>query len=350
MKTTTGGVSVGFHVATPSMQGTIELSMLQQLMDGCLIVQKPAIRGEIILPRTELGYPKAWYMDEKDGQVWHYQELDFSGREAELSYPPNGDVDITVIYRTDPQGVPQSGSSVGGGGASPVSLKYDPQLRKLVAVGGEFYGKIVVSYFVSYKVIRYKPASIQYSAAGLSTGGSRWINTPFWVKHYEPLPNQTDASGCEQGRLWLGKFDVSGFDFSGQEIQIAAVTRKFILWEERSFELPPDYPNNLHWGAGTQGSPVDLPDPDDKETWEFPTEHVVWTMDDYSGAVRTKTLNPALHHPYAPQLWENSSFIPKFSFERSEPSGEHAKTLFNRVDWDNIIAYVRKTFPDCEGV
>lgn len=353
-KTLNTSVSVSLNVVQPSTEGTIELSVYRQLMDGCYIKQKPALRGEIILPPTPIGIPKAWYMDEFDGQEWYTTRIDFSGRETELQYIPNGDVNITVMYRTDSKGRRSSGSSVGGGGGGG-SLHYDAATRKLVAVGGEFYGRIFVSYWTCYKIIRYQPAVKEnLGVGGLSSGGNTSFYGPIAVAYTESIPNQEDVPECERlQREWYGELDVEPFAFSGQRVEVAKVVSKMCIGansegKRGTYELPPGYPDNLKH----DGYSWEIPNPEEEEDVIQERVHFSITMDDYSGVYYTQSYTTTLGAPYAPQQWENvqQSYIPEFQFSKIEPSGDHAKELFHRMDWDNIIPDIIKKFPGVKGV
>jgi len=331
-------------------EGKIELTEFYKGMNYTLIKQKPSIRCSLYpLAGNKLNLARAWYEEGMSGVEDHVQKIQFSGNSADLDFEPTGNLTITVVLARDMRGVPM-GTSVGGS-VTPLLFNYDTEQKKIVATRPN-KSILVVEYQVSWCMIRYLPhGQINLAGGNVTTYGTLYVHRAI------PLENQSVTDGCatQAVRTYFGEIDLTPPEMYGDKIEICSVTSEFINWENKAYEIPPNYPGSStedrRVPAGTQGSSVILPAQNDGETWQFPRKHIIWTMDTYSGVVTKTENNPNLAHPHHGELWENvSSYIPKFAFGSTKPSEKHAAELFDKVDWDGIKDYVRKTFPGCTGV
>jgi len=331
-------------------EGKIELTEFYKGMNYTLIKQKPSIHCSLYpLAGNKLNLARAWYEEGMSGVEDHVQKIQFSGNSADLDFEPTGNLEITVVLARDMRGVPM-GTSVGGS-VTPLLFSYDNEQKKIVATRPN-KSILVVKYQVSWCMIRYLPhGQINLAGGNVTTYGTLYVHRAI------PLENQSVTDGCatQAVRTYFGEIDLTPPEMSGDDIEIASVTSQFINWEDEAYEIPPNYPGSSDEDrrvpTGSQGSSIVLPEKDSGETWKFPRVHATWTMDTYSGVVTKHEYNPSLSHPHATELWENvSGYTPKFSFSSTKPSEKHASELFDKVDWDSITEYVKKTFTGCEGV
>jgi len=338
--------------STGDSQGKLSLEVFYVGLKHTLIKQMPDMRCQLFATAgNKLNLATAWYEEGMRGVEPHTQKIQFSGDSAELDFEPVSAPDITVILQLDSRGLPM-GSSVGNGySGTPLSFSYDHVGKKIVASRPN-KSIILATYQASWCMIRYTP----HGQINL-TGGTTTTYGSLYVYHSILLPGQEDTSECggKPARIYFGEIDLAPPPMDGDNVEICAVTSEFIVWEDESYEIPPNYPGSSKEDrkveAGSQGSSVILPEKDDHETWQFPRKHVIWKMNTYSGVVTRTDNNPTLVHPHATKLWENASgYTPKFSFSSTKPSEKHAGELFDKVDWDGIKDHVRKTYPGCSGV
>ena len=335
-------------------QGKLSLEVFYVGIKHTLIKQMPDMRCTLMpfgeLPAANLA--KAWYEEGMRGVERHSQKIRFSGTSAELDFEPTSAPDIKIILQLDERGR-REGPGVGNNASNkqPLTFSYDNTTKQIIASRPN-RSYILATYQASWCMIRYTPhGQINLTGGNTTTYGS------LLVYHDILLPTQDEVSDCQSQpiRTYEAEIDLAPPPMDGDNVEICAVTSEFIVWEDESYEIPPNYPGSSKEDrkveAGSQGSSVILPEKDDHETWQFPRKHVIWKMNTYSGVVTRTDNNPTLVHPHATKLWENASgYTPKFSFSSTKPSEKHAGELFDKVDWDGIKDHVRKTYPGCSGV